>query len=102
MLALEALGALEESTAFDRHKLDLHRAERIYCPNSYDVREFKYILEIARRTGRKDIERAVDATLRHSAKRKRWVDRVRALRDTPVVWRWAPTWERRLLDGWIT
>jgi hypothetical protein len=102
MLALEALGALEGSTAFDRRNLDLHKAERIYCPNSYDVREFKYILEIARRTGRKDIERAVEATLRHSAKRKRWVDRVRALRDTPIVWRWAPAWERRLLDGWIT
>jgi hypothetical protein len=102
MLALEALGALERSAAFDRGRLDLRRAERIYCPNAYDVVQFKYIQEIARRTGRADVERAVVATLRNSAKRKRWVDGVRALRDTPVVWRWAPTWERRLLDGWIT
>lgn len=102
MLALEALGKLETSTAFDRTKLDLRKAERIYCPNSYDVREFKYILEIARRTGRTDIEHAVETTLRNSARRKRWVDRARSLRDMPVVWRWALGWERRLLSGWLT
>jgi hypothetical protein len=102
MLTLEALGALEGSSAFDRRTLDLRRAEHIYCPNEFDVRQFTYIQEIARRNGRADIERAVTQTLRNSAKRKRWVDRVRALRDTPVVWRWAPGWERRLLEGWIT
>jgi hypothetical protein len=57
---------------------------------------------MARRTGRSDIARAVEATLRNSAKRKRLVDRVRSWRDTPVLWRWAPSWEKRLLNGWIT
>jgi hypothetical protein len=102
MLALEALGALEQSEAFDRRWLDIRRAERIYCPNAYDVREFRSIVELARTVGRTDIARAVERTLRHSARRKRWVERVRGLRSTPVAWRWAPAWERRLLKGWIT
>jgi hypothetical protein len=27
---------------------------------------------------------------------------VRGLRDKPLVWRWAPAWERRLLREWVT
>jgi hypothetical protein len=102
MLALEALGALRDSESFDYRRLDLRLAERIYCPNAYDVREFRSLLPLASAAGRDDIVRAVRRTLRRSARRKRWVDRVRRLRSTPLVWRWAPGWERRLLRGWIT
>jgi hypothetical protein len=102
MLALEALGALEHSQAFDRHWLDLRRAERVYLPHSYDVREFRYIRDLAREAGREDIARVVERTLRNSARRKRWVERVRRFRSTPIAWRWATRLERRLLRGWIT
>jgi bacterioferritin-associated ferredoxin len=102
MLALDALGALEGSDAFPPGSLDFVRAERVYTPNNYDVREFRYILDLASRVGRSDIARAVNRTLRRSARRKWLVARVRALRSSPVVWRWAVQWERRLLREWIT
>ncbi len=102
MLALEALGALERSATFDRRWLELRRAERVYCPNDFDIRQFGYVRDLAQRTGRDDIVRAVERTLRASARRHRWIERVRRLRDAPVVWRWAPAWERGLLRGWLT
>jgi hypothetical protein len=102
MLALEALGVLGHTATFDRRWLDLRRARRVYCPNDFDIRQFGYVRDLARRAGRADIARAVERTLRASARRHRLIGRVRALRDTPVGWRWAPTWERLLLRGWIT
>lgn len=102
MLALEALGSLQHSATFDRRWLDLRRAERVYCPNDFDIRQFGYVRDLARRTGRHDIVRAVEKTLRASARRHRWIQRVRQLRDAPLAWRWAPAWERRLLRGWVT
>ncbi len=102
MLALEALGALERSATFDRRWLDLRRAERVYCPNDFDIRQFGYVRDLARRTGRHDIARAVERTLRASARRHRWIKRVRRLRDAPLAWRWAAAWERGLLRGWLT
>jgi hypothetical protein len=101
MLALEALGVLGEYRTFDRRTLDLRRAERVYCPNDFDIRQFGYVRDLARRTGRRDIEHAVEQTLRASARRHRWVQRVRRLRDAPLAWRWAPAWERMLLRGWV-
>jgi hypothetical protein len=102
MLALEALGALERAATFDRRWLDLHRAERIYLPNDFDVRQFGYVLDLARAAGRDEIARAVSRTLRNSRRRERMIRFVRRLRDKPVAWRWAPAWERRLLRAWIT
>jgi len=102
MLALEALGALERAETFDRRWLDLRRAERVYLPNDFDVRQFGYVLDLARAAGRDDIAHAVSRALRNSHRRERLIRFVRRLRDKPVAWRWAPAWEHRLLRAWIT
>jgi hypothetical protein len=101
MLALETLGALEGCATFDRSSLDMDRAGRIFCQQDFDVRQFGYVLELARRMGRPDVERAVNRSLRDSARLTRRIARLRALRDFPLLWRWAPQWERQMLGGWI-
>jgi hypothetical protein len=101
MLTLEALGALETTGTFERRWLDLRRAGHVYCPNNYELREFRTILDLARRAGRDDIVRAVTRTLSRSPRRQRWVERARGFRNAPLVWRWALAWENRLLRGWI-
>jgi hypothetical protein len=102
MLALEALGVLERTDTFDRRWLDLRRAEHVYLTKDFDVRQFGYVLELARAEGRTDIARAVTRALRNSRRRERWVRLARRCRDAPVAWRWAPAWERWLLRAWIT
>lgn len=101
MLALETLGALEACATFDRSSLDMDRAGRIFCQQDFDVRQFGYVLELARRMGRPDVERAVNRSLRDSARLTRRIARLRALRDFPLLWRWAPQWERQMVRGWI-
>ncbi|HUF30568.1 MAG TPA: hypothetical protein VMM77_07860 [Gemmatimonadaceae bacterium] len=101
MLALESLGALEGCATFDRSSLDLDRAGRIFCRQDFDVRQFGYVLELAHRMGRPDVERAVNRSLRDSARLTRRISRLRALGDLPLLWRWAPQWERQLVRGWI-
>jgi hypothetical protein len=102
MLALDALGMLDQCPTFRRGDLDLGRASRVYCPNDYDIRQFGYIRDLAAQRKRPDIERAVGASLRRSARLKRRVDLVRSLRDHPRFWRWSRTLERWLLRRWIT
>lgn len=101
MLALEALGALARCATFDRGALDLGTARRIYCRRDFDVRQFGYVRDLARRLGRDDIADAVQCALDDSARLTRRIAFLRRLRDARVVWRWAPAWERRLLRGWI-
>ncbi len=101
MLALDALGVLDDCATFDRRTLDLDRAARIYCRHDFDVRQFGYVRDLAQREGRTDIANAVERTLVNSQILSRRIAWLRRLRDTPVVCRWAPAWERRLMRGWI-
>lgn len=101
MLTLEALGVLDRSATFDRARLDLDRASRIFCPRSYDIRQFGYVRDLAARCGRPDIVRAVERSLARSARLSRRIAFVRRLRDRPLFWRWAPAIERRMLTGWL-
>ena len=102
MLALEALGVLDRCATFDRRTLDLHRAARVYCQDDTDRKQFGFVRDLAVREGRREIVRAIDDSFRRSARMRRVVSFVRGLRDMPVVWRWAPAWERRLLREWVT
>lgn len=101
MLTLEALGALDRCSTLDSALLDLRRAERIYCPSSYDIRQYGYVAELAAGNGRPDIVRAVERSLAGSAKLKKRIDFLRRMRNRPVAWRWAKTLEDRLLRGWL-
>jgi hypothetical protein len=101
MLALDALGALQRCVTFAPGALDLRRVERIFCRHDYDIRQFGYVLDLARARGRGDIARAVQRALAGSNTLRRRIRALRWLRDKPVFWRWAPAWERALLGGWI-
>jgi hypothetical protein len=104
MLALETVGALGRCATFDPGALDLDRASRIFCRDDTDAdrKQFGFVRELAVREGRTDITRAIDVSFRRSARMVRVLDLVRQMRDLPVLWRWAPAWERRLLRRWVT
>ncbi|AHG88414.1 hypothetical protein J421_0877 [Gemmatirosa kalamazoonensis] len=101
MLALEALGALDACATFDRAWLDLDQAGRIYCRRDFDVRQFGYVRDLARRCGRPDIEAAMDRSLRDSEKLTRGLARWKRIGHVPLLWRLGKARERRLLRGWI-
>lgn len=101
MLALEALGVLEQSATFSREQLDLGRAARIHCRHDFDYRQFGYVRDLAERERRSDIAAAVNSSLNGSRRLAKRLHFVRQLRDRRVVWRWAPTWEQWLLRTWF-
>lgn len=101
MLALESLGVLDDCRTFDRRTLDLSRVARIYCRHDYDVRQFGYVRDLARREGRRDVAEAVERALADSETLRRRLAFVHRLRDRRIVWRWARAWEARLMRGWI-
>jgi hypothetical protein len=101
MLALEALGVLEQSATFRRGQLDLRRAARIYCRHDFDYRQFGYVRDLAVAQRRLDIAAAVESSLAGSRRLSRRLAFVQRLRHRPIVWRWAPGWERQLLRDWI-
>ncbi|HEX4935978.1 MAG TPA: hypothetical protein VFV33_22515, partial [Gemmatimonadaceae bacterium] len=101
MLALEALGALAQCATFDRRALDLRQAARIFCRHDYDVRQFGYVLALARARGREDIAAAVEHSLRASRRLHRQLRLLHWLGRRPRYRARARAWERRLLDGWL-
>lgn len=101
MLALEVVGALDRCATFDRGALDLRKAARVYCDSEPDIKQFGFVRELALRKGRNEIVRAIDSSLRRSTRMVRVVRFLRRLRDVPLLWRWAPAWERRLLRRWV-
>jgi hypothetical protein len=102
MLALEALGVLDRCATFDRSSLDLRRAARVYCRHDFDFRQFGYVRDLARETGRADIATAVEHSLRRSARLARRLGRLDRIRHLPVLWRVAQASERWLMRDWIT
>lgn len=101
MLSLESLGVLDDCGTFDRRTLDLSRVSRIFCRHDYDVRQFGYVRDLARREGRLDVAEAVERALSGSETLRRRLAFVHRLRDRRIVWRWARAWEARLLRDWI-
>jgi hypothetical protein len=101
MLALEVLGVLERCATFDRTALDMRRAGRIYCPESYDIRQFGYIRDLALAHGRDDIVAAIDRSLRGSRTLVKRISRIRRVRRPAVAGRFARRVEDKLLDGWL-
>lgn len=101
MLALEAVGALGRCVAFQRGALDLERAERLYCDDEPDVKQFGFVRELAVRQGRPEIARVIDRSLHRSRRMVPLVKTLRWLRRRPLFWRWAPSWEDRLLRRWV-
>lgn len=101
MLTLEALGVLGDCPSFAPATVDLARVERVYCREEYEVRHFRAIRALADRRSRADIVAAVDRALAGSTRLTERLAVVQALRARPVIRRWAPAWEQRLLRGWI-
>ena len=101
MLALEALGVLGQCATFERHWLNMHSAERIYCRQDFDFRQFGYVRDLAERHGRADIVAAVDRSLAGSHRLTERLALLHRMRDRPVIGRWAAAMERRLMRGWI-
>ncbi|MGQ0765616.1 MAG: hypothetical protein ACT4OZ_08120 [Gemmatimonadota bacterium] len=101
MMALDAIGVLDKFVTFEASALDYVRARRIFCRHDYDTRQFGYVLDLARRNGRSDIATAVQAALEGSGVLRSRIELLRRMRDWPILWRWAPFLERRLLRNWI-
>lgn len=101
MLTLEALGVLRRCPTFDAGALDLGTAARIYCPNTWDKRQFGYVRDLATRCGRHDIARAVSASLHGSVRLDSRLALVERMGQRAGLWRAAPWLRRRLLAGWI-
>ena len=101
MLILELLGALERCAAFSARRVDLDRAARIYCAESWDYRELTDISRLALEMGRRDVARAVQRAMRRSVPLRRRLAWARALREAPVLGRWAGLLERQLVAGWL-
>lgn len=101
MLALDALGALDECATFDRAALDMRHAAHIYCRHDYDFRLFAQVRELAQQVGRYDIADAVGHSLAASQILTQRLSRLERLRSLPILQRFVPNLERRLLRGWI-
>ncbi len=101
MLTLEVLDALDRSATFDAAKLDLRKAAKIYCPNTWDVRQFGYVRDLALRRGREDIARAVEQSLRGSARLTRLLRLFDGWAKRRLLWRATNTLRRRALAGWM-
>ncbi len=101
MLALEALGVLDQCATFERQWLDMPSAGRIYCRQDFDFRQFGYVRDLAVRQGRADIVAAVDHSIAGSHRLTKQLARVHRLHDRPVIGRWARSVEHQLLRGWI-
>jgi hypothetical protein len=85
LLALDVLGALDQASTFDLRRYDVKRAPEVYLPDGLHRTFFHEIQRLARERGRRDIDRAVGATLRRS----RQIERIRRLyfwaRKKPIV-----------------
>ena len=101
MLALDALGVLDECTTFDRASLDMERAAHVYCRHDFDFRQFGYVIDLALRAGRPDIVHAVTRSLAGSHQLTRRLAVVQWLRKHPLTRRGADALERRLMRGWV-
>ena len=101
MLALEALGALDRCTAFEPGALDLRKAAQLYCDDEPDMKQFGFVRDLALERDKLEIVRAIDRSFERSSRMVRIIRFLRRLRDLPVLWRWAPGWERWLLRGWV-
>lgn len=101
MLALDALGVLDECATFDRTSLDMNRAAHVYCRQDYDFRLFAQVRDLALRTGRPDIAAAVEYSLTASPVLTQRLARLERLRNTPLVGQMIPGLERRLMRGWV-
>ena len=101
MLALDAIGALDQCATFDRSMLKLQQASRIFCRHDYDVRQFGYVVELARANGRTDLAAAVSTSLRDSRRLHRMLRLLQWLGRRPRFRVRARHWERRLLHGWL-
>jgi len=101
MLALDAINALDACATFDRRMLDLRQAGRIFCRHDYDVRQFGYVLELARAHGRTDIADAVQRSLTGSRSMHRELRLLQWMARRPGWQMRARAWERRLLEGWL-
>ena len=100
MLILELLGTLRHCRTLPP-RIDLARASRIFCGESWDFRELTDIEKLARSEGRHDIARAAARSMRASRRLARQLRLVRRLRAHPRLGRLPWRLEQRLLRGWL-
>lgn len=100
MLILELLGALHRCATFPRGALDLRRAARVYCAESWDFREVRDIEALAVARGRADIARAARRAMRRSRRLAPALLLTQALRRRAALAGWGMRLERQLLAGW--
>jgi len=101
MLALDALGVLDECATFSRSTLDLHRAGRIFCRYDFDFRQFGYVLDLARHHNRPDIVAAVERSISDSRRLHQKLRILQWLRDKPWFRGRVRGWERALMRDWM-
>jgi hypothetical protein len=99
MIALELLGSPSES-AFPRSGVLVHEAKRLHCRWSWDYRELRDLVALARTRGRSDLAEALESAMRQSRLRGRLLSIVTD-GDRRPRGRLASTLERLILRGRI-
>lgn len=83
MLTLDLLDALDRCPAFPGDRVDLGLLRRVRCEHPWDYRKARDLRDLAVRTGRRDVVRAVDGLVARSRRRERWSGTLRAVRRIP-------------------
>jgi hypothetical protein len=98
MLTLEVLGALPRCRTMAR-PLDLSRVEKVYLRSASYIRMYREVEVLARRAGREDVSRAINACIRRTKRIKRPIDAVEWMRKKRGLWRIASAVRRTMLAG---
>lgn len=106
MLALELFVGLGSCTSFKNGTAGLGSLEQVYCQTDYHASNFRELRAIAVEKRRPEIVRAIDLSLKRSARLNKWIPRVKRMETwlgtKRFVWRWAGSCARAMLGVSIT
>ena len=102
MITLELLGKLERSSKCSLSKVDVRKVAKIYSPRHNDIDFYHQISSLASSKGRIDIVKAIDRSLKHSARLNKLLKIIRSFQNKRFIWRYAQRLEKGILSRYIT
>jgi len=102
MITLELLGKLERSSKFNLSKVDVRKIAKIYSPRHNDIDFYHQISSLASSKGRIDIVKAIDRSLKTSARLNKLLKIIRSFQNKRFIWRYAQPLGKAILSRYIT